>query len=323
MSFASSIIIKTALQTIEIEAQTIAKLKNSINLSFEVAVQKMYECKGRIVVTGIGKSALVGKKIVATLNSTGTPALFMHAADAIHGDLGMIRQEDIILCISKSGETSEIKVLVPMLRILGGSLIAMVSNLDSYLAKQADYIFHTPVAKEADPNNLAPTASTTAQMVMGDAIAMALLALNGFTPNDFAQFHPGGLLGKRLYMRVCDIVTHHEKPAVQLTDPIRATIVEITSKRLGCTAVLDEQQQVQGIITDGDLRRMLEQNQDTTTVCAKDIMSSNPKTISSDALCVSALEKMKHHSITQLIVLEQNTYVGIIHLHDLIREGII
>ena len=319
------IIKETAIRTIEIEKNTINSLFDSINTDFINAVLAIFQSKGRVVVTGIGKSAIVGQKIVATLNSTGTPAIFMHAADAIHGDLGMIQPADILLCISKSGETSEVKVLVPLLKNMGNLLIGMVSKIDSYLGQRADFILHTPINIEADPNNLAPTASTTAQMVLGDAIATALLALRGFTPKDFAQFHPGGLLGKQLYLRASDLFIQNATPAVSATANIQQTILEMTSKRLGCTVVLNDKKKVLGIITDGDLRRMLEKVSppDFSTLQAKDIMTENPKTIEQDCLAVKALEIMREGSITQLVVMEKDTYLGIIHLHDLIKEGLV
>lgn len=317
------LIAKTALETIRIESTTIAALAQQIDDDFCTCVQTIFESKGRVIVSGIGKSALVAKKIVATLNSTGTPAIFMHASDAIHGDLGMIQSDDIVLFISKSGETPEIKVLIPMLKNLGNMLIGMVSNPQSYLARRADFVLHTPVTQEADPNNLAPTASTAAQMAMGDAVATAMLALRGFTPQDFAQFHPGGMLGKQLYLRVHDIYPNNAKPFVRLHDTIRHTILEMTSKRLGMTTVLNDTGQIQGIITDGDLRRMLEKETETEHLQAKDIMSVSPKTIDEFALAVDALELMRNNSITQLLVTNENQYVGVIHLHDLIREGLI
>jgi arabinose-5-phosphate isomerase len=273
------------------------------------------------VVTGIGKSAIIGQKITATLNSTGTPAIFMHAADAIHGDLGMIQNDDIVLCLSKSGETAEIKVLVPLIKNLGNSIIAIVSNENAYLAQQANFVLHTPIEQEADPNNLAPTASTTAQMVIGDALATALLAVKGFTPSDFAKFHPGGTLGKQMYLRVSDLYPKNELPKVGLDTPLKQIILEISSKRLGMTAVLEDERLV-GIITDGDLRRMLNQEA-ITELKAADIMTRSPKTIEKDALAVNALELMREQSITQLIVVNKENYVGVIHLHDLIREGIV
>ncbi len=318
------LIIKTANETLEIEIQTLNLLKESINQDFIHTVSEIYECKGRLVVTGIGKSAIIAKKIVATLNSTGTPALFMHAADAIHGDLGMIQTGDMVLCLSKSGETAEIKVLIPLLKNINIPIIGMVGKANSFLGRQADFLLLTPVSKEADPNNLAPTASTTAQVAMGDALATALLALRGFTPNDFALFHPGGALGKQLYLRVRDIYPQNQKPEVTEEEDIRNTLLEMTSKCLGATAVLDLQQRLQGIITDGDLRRTLEKGIDLSPLKAKDIMSSNPKTIHKDTLAVKALHLMRKHSITQLIVVDQpHEYLGIIHLHDLIREGLV
>ena len=314
---------RIAQRVIQIEAETVLALKASIDKSFVDCVNAVFESSGRLVITGIGKSALIANKIVATLNSTGTPAIFMHAADAIHGDLGMIQPDDIVLCISKSGETPEIKVLIPLLRSAGNIIIGMVSNKDSYLAKYAKYILHTPVSKEADPNNLAPTASTASQMALGDALATALLALRGFTPSDFAQYHPGGALGKQLYLRVNDIYPNNERPEVLEEDNIRKIIVQITSKRLGVTAVLNNNGEIRGIITDGDLRRMLENENDLSQLKAKDIMNQNPKTIEANALAVKALDSMRSNSITQLIVVENGKYVGIVHLHDLIREGLI
>ncbi|MEN0004280.1 MAG: KpsF/GutQ family sugar-phosphate isomerase [Bacteroidota bacterium] len=318
-----SLILKTALDTIEIEEATLNALKTSINESFSDCVKAIFHCAGRLVVTGVGKSALIAQKIVATLNSTGTPAIFLHAADAIHGDLGMVQPSDMVLCVSKSGETAEIKVLVPLVRHLGNQLIGMVSNRHSFLGKHAQHVLHTPVPKEADPNNLAPTASTTAQMAMGDALATSLLALRGFTSKDFAQFHPGGALGKQLYLRVSDVYPNNELPSVQLEDTLRETILEMTSKRLGATAVIDQEGYLHGIVTDGDLRRMLEKGTDLSGLFAKDIMSPSPKTIAPDALAVNALQVMRTNSITQLLVVENRRYLGVIHLHDLIREGLI
>jgi arabinose-5-phosphate isomerase len=317
------LIIKTALQTIEIESSTVLALKDSINNEFVAVVRAMYESKGRVIVTGIGKSALIAQKIVATLNSTGTPAIFMHAADAIHGDLGVIRSEDIVVCLSKSGDTPEIKVLVPFVKNFGNTLVAMVSNKESYLGKQADYILHTPVSIEADPNNLAPTASTAAQMAMGDALASALLAAKGFSREDFAQFHPGGSLGKQLYLRVNDLYTINEKPSVPKGADIRTSILEMTSKRLGATAVVDSENNLLGVITDGDLRRMLEKGVDISSLKAEDVMTKSPKTIEPSSLAVKALEIMRKHSISQLVVEEDGRYLGMVHLHDLIKEGLI
>ncbi len=315
---------KIAIKTLQIEAQALNRLIETIDDGFCNCVQSIFESNGRVVITGIGKSAIIAQKIAATLNSTGTPALFMHAADAIHGDLGMIQSNDILLCISKSGETPEIKVLIPFLKSLGSQLIGMTSNSKSYLAKRADFLLHTPIPEEADPNNLAPTASTTAQMAMGDALATALLALRGFSPSDFAQFHPGGALGKQLYLRVYDLYPNNEKPKVDEDDNLQAVILEMTSKRLGAAVVLNKAYQVIGIITDGDLRRMLTENTDTSSLLAKDIMSPHPKTINEQALAVKALDVMRTNSITQIVVVnDQQNYVGIVHLHDLINEGLI
>ena len=316
-------IIATALATIEIETEAVNALKASIDKNFCKSVEAIFHSKGRLIVTGIGKSAIIAQKIVATLNSTGTPSVFMHAADAIHGDLGIIQADDIVLCISKSGETSEIKVLVPFLKNLGNLIIGMVSNKKSYLSQQATYIMHTPITKEADPNNLAPTASTIAQMAMGDALATSLLALRGFSPQDFAQYHPGGALGKQLYLRVNDIFPQNERPFVFENENIRNTIIEMTSKRLGVTAVLDEMEKMKGIITDGDLRRMLQGKEEVAHLQARDIMTQNPRTIEKNALAVKALEIMRANSITQLMVMDGEAYLGVVHLHDLIREGLI
>ena len=316
-------ILKTAKATLDIELEALQALKDNLGDNFVRAVESIYECKGRLVVTGIGKSAIVAQKIVATMNSTGTPSLFMHAADAIHGDLGMIQSGDILICISKSGDTPEIKVLVPFLKNAGTSLIAIVSNLNSYLAKQADFILHTPITQEADPNNLAPTASTTAQMAMGDALATSLLALRGFSSLDFAQFHPGGALGKQLYLRVKDIYPLHAQPSVLPDATIQETILEMTSKRLGATAVVDKNNKILGIITDGDLRRMLTTQTDFKQLSAQNIMSENPFAIQPEAMAVEALQIMREKNITQLIVAEENTYIGLIHLHDLLKEGLV
>ncbi len=323
MSEKETLILKTAQKTIAIEIDTLAALKAALDADFINCVKAVYTAQGRLVVTGIGKSAIIAQKIVATLNSTGTPALFMHAADAIHGDLGMIRKYDLVMCLSKSGETSEIKVLVPLVKNLGNPIIAMVSNPDSFLAREASYVLLTPVSQEADPNNLAPTASTTAQAAMGDALATALLALRGFTPGDFATFHPGGALGKQLYLCVRDLYPHNEKPAVHREASLQHTILEMTSKRLGATAVLDDDSRVCGIITDGDLRRMLERSALTDGIRARDLMNASPKTIEKDALAVNALKLMRQYSITQLIVTDGEQYLGMVHLHNLIREGII
>ncbi|MBS4044665.1 MAG: KpsF/GutQ family sugar-phosphate isomerase [Chitinophagaceae bacterium] len=312
-----------AQQTIEIEAAAIFGLKAFINNDFEKIIQAIHEGKGRLIVSGIGKSAIVAQKIVATLNSTGTPSLFMHAADAIHGDLGMVTSDDIVMLISKSGESPEIKVLIPLINNFGNLLIGMVGNTESFLAKQANLVLNTTVEKEACPNNLAPTSSTTAQMVMGDVLAVCLMKLNQFNNKDFAKFHPGGNLGKRLYLRVADLAAANEQPCVLLSATLKQVIVEITKNRMGVTAVVDENQQLLGIITDGDLRRMLEKTSDISTICASDILSSHPITVHPATLAVEALELLKKHDISQLIVAENGIYKGIIHIHDLIREGIV
>jgi len=311
-----------AKATINNEAEAISGLINAIDDDFVKCVELIYRSKGRVIVTGIGKSAIIGQKIVATFNSTGTPAIFMHAADAIHGDLGTIQKEDISICLSKSGETPEIKVLIPLIKHQGNRLIAIVGNRDSYLAKQADFVLDATVAKEACPNNLAPTSSTTAQLVMGDALAVCLLECRGFTTSDFAKLHPGGVLGKQLYLKVSDLYTGNSKPAVQLNDTIKKVILEISSNRLGATAVMDGEQ-LAGIITDGDLRRMLERNTNIRLIKAADIMSVNPKIIGPEILAVSALNLMRKSNITQLVVAEKGRYLGMIHLHDILKEGIL
>lgn len=318
-------VLSIARETIRIEADALLALADSLDdtTDFQRCVEAIAASPGRLVVTGIGKSAIVAQKITATLNSTGTPALFLHAADAIHGDLGMIRPYDLLLCISKSGETSEVKVLVPLVKNFGNPIIAMTANRQSTLARQADYVLWTPVTQEADPNNLAPTASTTAQMALGDALAVALLARKGFSPGDFAKFHPGGALGKQLYLRVLDLYPLHERPVVGPDATLQEVILEISSKRLGAAAVLDENEQLVGIVTDGDLRRMLQRGGDLLRLSARDILSPHPKTIAPDALAVDALALMRQHSITQLVVLEEGKYLGMVHLHDLIREGLV
>ncbi len=318
-------ILEIARQTIQLEADALQTLADSLDDStdFQRCIEALAQSKGRLVLTGIGKSAIVAQKIVATLNSTGTPALFLHAADAIHGDLGMILPDDFVLCISKSGETSEIKVLIPLLKNFGNPLIAMTANRQSTLARMANYLLWTPVDQEADPNNLAPTTSTIAQMALGDALAMALLSYKGFSAADFAKFHPGGALGKQLYLRVRDLYLLHERPVVRTNASLQDVILEISSKRLGATAVLDENDQLAGIITDGDLRRMLHQQRDFSQVKAADILSPAPKTIEPDALAVEALALLRSFSITQLVVLDKGQYLGIVHLHDLIREGLV
>ena len=316
-------IISLAKQTITEQANSIAVLESYINDDFKKIIDLIINSKGRLVISGIGKSAIVAQKIVATLNSTGTPSIFMHAADAIHGDVGMIQQDDVVMIISKSGDSPEIKVLVPIIKNFGNRLIAMVGQIQSYLAKQAHLMLNTTVSKEVCPNNLAPTTSTTAQMVMGDAIAICLMHARGFSADEFAKFHPGGMLGKKLYLRVSDLALHNEKPKVKETVSLKDVIVEITNKRLGATAVVDENDHIAGIITDGDLRRMLEKNISLNNITAKDIMSVQPKVISKNDLAVDALDLMRKNNISQLLVVDDNKYEGIIHLHDLVREGII
>ncbi len=305
------------------EAKAVENLANSIDGDFEACVKEIFNSKGRVVVTGVGKSAIIANKIAATLNSTGTPALFMHAADAIHGDLGMVQEGDVVMIISKSGESPEIKVLVPLIKNLGNPLVSMVGSLSSYLAVHGDYVLNTTVSQEACPNNLAPTSSTTAQMVMGDALAVCLMEQKGFTSDDFAKFHPGGTLGKKLYMRVSDLYPQNEKPMVGEESRLKDVIVEMTQKRLGITAVTDKNDGLLGVITDGDLRRMLEKGGDLEKIMATEIMSLNPKTIDASSLAVEALDVMRKNNITQLLVTDNNKYVGVIHLHDLIKEGLI
>tara|TARA_R110002049_G_scaffold97112_2_gene236978 strand:- start:162 stop:1127 length:966 start_codon:yes stop_codon:yes gene_type:complete len=315
-------ILKTAKTTIKLESKAINNLSDLLTEDFADAVELIYQSKGRVIITGIGKSAIIANKIVATLNSTGTPAVFMHAADAIHGDLGLILEDDIVICISKSGNTPEIKVLVPLIKNANNKMIAITGNIDSFLGQQADYILNAYVAQEACPNNLAPTTSTTAQLVMGDALAVCLLELRGFSSKDFAKYHPGGALGKRLYLRVNDLSSQNQKPQVGLETSLKEVIVEITEKMLGVTAVVDNNEIV-GIITDGDLRRMLSKSDDITSLKAKDIMSNNPRRISEDAMAVDAKEVMEEFNITQLLVEHEGKYAGVVHLHDLIKEGII
>jgi len=311
-----------AVRTLREEARAIEGLIPKINDAFSTAIEAILNSTGRVVVTGMGKSAIIASKIVSTFNSTGTPAIFMHAADAIHGDLGMIQGNDIILCLSNSGNTPEIKVLVPLIKMSGNTLIAMVGYKESYLADQADILILVEVDKEACPNNLAPTSSTTAQLAMGDAMAVALLECRGFTQSDFARLHPGGSLGRKLYMRVADLYGVNAVPKVGLETPIRDVIVEISSKRLGATAVLDGEQ-LAGIITDGDIRRMLQENESIQGIIASDIMSVNCKTIDKEERAVDALTTMRSHNITQLLVTEKGNYVGVVHLHDILKEGII
>ncbi|WP_178988971.1 KpsF/GutQ family sugar-phosphate isomerase [Winogradskyella schleiferi] len=315
-------ILKIARATIKLESKAIDNLSDLLTNDFADAVELIYKSKGRVIITGIGKSAIIANKIVATLNSTGTPAIFMHAADAIHGDLGLILEDDVVICISKSGNTPEIKVLVPLIKNANNKMIAITGNTESYLGQQADFILNAYVAQEACPNNLAPTTSTTAQLVMGDALAICLLDLRGFSSKDFAKYHPGGALGKRLYLRVNDLSSQNQKPQVGLEASLKEVIVEITEKMLGVTAVV-ENDKIVGIITDGDLRRMLSKSDDISGLRAKDIMSNNPRRIAEDAMAVDAKELMEEFGISQLLVEHDGKFSGVVHLHDLIKEGII
>lgn len=312
-----------ARRTIALEAGAIESLGKLITEDFNQICSVILAAKGRVIVSGIGKSAVIAQKIVATLNSTGTPAVFLHAADAIHGDLGMILSHDVVIIISKSGESPEIKVLVQLVKGFGNPIIGLVGNKESYLAKQSDYILDATVSQEACPNNLAPTSSTTAQMVMGDALAVALMELRGFKSSDFAKFHPGGALGKKLYLRVADFYVNNEQPKVSPNALLKDVIVEISRKRLGATAVVNEKDELLGVITDGDLRRMLEKNSLVDTITAAEIMTINPKTIEDEALAIDAMELMRKNNITQLLVVNNKQYLGVIHLHDLIKEGLI
>ncbi len=316
-------ILTAGLETIQIEMAAMQNLLQQIDDTFVRLVKLIAQSKGRLVVTGIGKSANVATKIVATMNSTGTPAIFMHASDAIHGDLGIIQKNDIVLMLSKSGNTPEIKVLIPLIQNFGNKIIGITADNQSFLAKNADYLLHTPMEKEACPNNLAPTTSTTLQIVMGDALAVALLKYKGFNDNDFAKYHPGGTLGKKLYLRVSNLVVNNEKPISHPDDLLRDVIIEITKKRLGATVIIDKDE-ILGIITDGDIRRLLQKNIDFNKVKAKEVMSTQPKTIQINDLATRALEKMKENSISQLVVVDKHyIYNGMIHLHDLLKEGII
>ncbi|MAX70418.1 MAG: D-arabinose 5-phosphate isomerase [Flavobacteriaceae bacterium] len=315
-------ILNTAKNTIKLESKAIDHIAELLTDDFAKSVELIYNSKGRVIITGVGKSAIIANKIVATLNSTGTPAVFMHAADAIHGDLGLILKDDVVICISKSGNTPEIKVLVPLIKNAKNKMIALTGNKDSFLGQQANYILNTYVEQEACPNNLAPTTSTTAQLVMGDALAICLLELRGFSSKDFAKYHPGGALGKRLYLRVNDLSSQNQKPQVGLETSLKEVIVEITEKMLGVTAVIDNNK-IAGIITDGDLRRMLSKSDDIASLKAKDIMSSNPRRIDENAMAVDAKELMEEFGISQLLVEQDGEYAGVVHLHDLIKEGII
>ena len=312
-----------AVSVIDQEAKAVEKLKPFIDDEFVEILNLVYTSKGRLVITGIGKSAIIGSKIVATLNSTGTPSIFMHAADAIHGDLGIVQPDDVVLCISKSGNTPEIKVLVPLIRRMGNKLVAMVSNVDSYLAQHSDYVIKATVDAEACPNNLAPTSSTTTQLVMGDALAVCLLKMRGFSPEDFAKYHPGGSLGKRLYLTVDDVFDKKLRPWVNPDETIQNTIINISQNRLGATVVLDAEEKLMGIITDGDVRRMVEKGGPLGDLRAEDIMSRNPKVVEKSELAVNAFSIMEKNKITSVIVLDEGKYAGLIHIHDVLREGIV
>lgn len=316
---------KVARKVIQDEVEAIQNLSNYIDDDFEEVVKLIYKSKGRVIITGIGKSAIIATKIVATMNSTGTPAVFMHAADAIHGDLGMIREEDIVICVSKSGNTPEIKVLIPLIRNNGnGNIVAMVSNTDSFLAKNARYILKAKVEKEACPLNLAPTNSTTAQLVLGDALAMCLIECRSFSSRDFAKYHPGGTLGKRLYTRVSDVYDCANRPCIKKEAGIRPVILAMSKGRLGAVATVDDEERLLGIVTDGDLRRMMEKYDDVDGLTAGDIMSVSPKTISDDELAYNAYRMMEKNSITQLVVIDQEKhYKGMVHIHDILREGVV
>ena len=319
---ATDTIIGLARKTIETERDAIAQLSSLLTDDFASIVNCIIEAKGRVIISGIGKSAIIATKIVATLNSTGTPAIFMHAGDAIHGDLGTVQDNDVVICISNSGNTPEIKMLVPLIKRGTNKLIAMTGNTDSFLAKQADFILNTHVEKEACPNGLAPTTSTTAQLVMGDALAIVLLEIKGFSSSDFAKYHPGGSLGKRLYLRVADLVSKNQVPQVQKDEEVKKVIIEISKKMLGVTAVLDGKKVV-GIVTDGDIRRMLNKHDNIKGLTAEDIMTTNPKTIPANTLAIKALEHMQKKGISQLLAMDEDSYVGVIHLHNLINEGIL
>jgi arabinose-5-phosphate isomerase len=318
-----NIIQNVAIEAIQNELNSLQVLPKYIELDFIKTIEHILSSNGRVVLTGIGKSAIIAQKISATMNSTGQPALFMHAADAIHGDLGMIQQNDVIIAISKSGNTPEIKALAPLLKQFGNTLVAIVGNINSDLAKMADLVINTTVDKEACPNNLAPTTSTTAQLIMGDAIAVALLQMRNFTGQDFSKFHPGGALGKKLYLKCVEIAQRNQKPSIQPNTHWKDIIVNITENRLGATAVLNEQKQILGIITDGDIRRMLNKFDNLSNITASDIMSPNPLSIDAEKLATEAGFLMQEKKITQLIVTNNNEYFGFIHLHDLYSEGII
>jgi arabinose-5-phosphate isomerase len=316
-------IVKNACEVLRIEGAAVLELAEKLDDSFARMVQLIHSSKGRVILTGVGKSAIIAQKISATLNSTGTPSGYLHAADAIHGDLGMVMPGDILLFLSKSGNTPEIKVLAPLVKALGNQILAMISDSGSYLEQQADMVIKIQFNREAGPDNLVPTTSTTLQLAVGDALAISLLRLRGETAADFGRYHPGGTIGKRLYLRVSDLYVHNERPLVDESDPIQKVIIEISSKRLGATAVSGSGGRITGIITDGDLRRMMEKHPDTGNLAASGVMSLSPKCISPDETAVRALEIMRSNSITQLLVIRDDDYLGIIHIHDILREGII
>jgi arabinose-5-phosphate isomerase len=316
-------ILSSAARTIRLESESVSGLQAFLNNDFVKAVEAVFACSGRLVVSGIGKSAIVAQKIVATLNSTGTPSLYMHAADAIHGDLGMIQKDDVVMVISKSGNSPEVKTLIPLIKNFGNTLIGIVGSLQSPLGQQSDIVLNTTVSQEACSNNLAPTSSTTAQMVMGDALAVCLMELRGFNEGDFAKFHPGGMLGKQLYLRVQDLYINNEKPIVYAKSSLKDVIFSISAGRMGMTVVVNDNNEIEGVVTDGDLRRMLEKNTLLEGITAQQIMTHNPKTINPEMLAATALEMLKQHDITQLVVAENKSYLGIVHLHDLMREGLI
>ena len=321
--FSDNEILNNAHEVIRAEAESVAAMTNYLDSNLVKAIRILYATKGRVVVSGIGKSSIIAQKIVATFNSTGTPAIYMHAADAIHGDLGMVQTEDTVIIISKSGNSPEIKVLIPLIRNFGNTIIAICGNRDSYMATHADILLDTTVSREACPHNLAPTTSTTAQMVMGDVLAVCLIQMKGFTEQDFARFHPGGALGKRLYLRVEDLCKMNEKPQVLPVSNLRQVILEISGKRLGATAVVEENGSVRGMITDGDLRRMLEKYENPVHLTAIDICTQHPKVIDKHEMATEALVLLRQFDITQLIVTDGGKYYGMLHLHDLVREGII
>ncbi|MCL9809050.1 KpsF/GutQ family sugar-phosphate isomerase [Flavobacterium luminosum] len=315
-------ILASAKKTILSQSESIAQLINYLSDDFAQAAELIYHCKGRLIVTGIGKSAIIAQKMVATFNSTGTPSMFLHAAEAIHGDLGMVQANDVVICISKSGNSPEIKALVPLLKRYGNPLIGMTAGLTSFLGKESDLVLHAYVEKESCPNNLAPTNSTTAQLVLGDALAVCLMEMRDFKSEDFAKYHPGGALGKKLLLRVGDMLDRTHKPIVEVSSSIKDVIMEISEKRLGVTAVMANGK-LAGIITDGDIRRMLNKTETITGFTAQDIMTKNPKTIQTDSMVVDAFNIMENFSITQLAVFDKEEYVGILHIHDILKEGII